>query len=1350
MTRKMNFKRTLTACAVALLCTVASADEGMWLVNSISEALARKMQECGLKMDSKEIYDADKVSLTDAIVSLDFGCTGSIISDKGLLITNHHCAYADVHALSTPEHNYLEDGFFANVCSEEIPIKGKHAYFLKKVLDVTDEVAALKEEMSKAGENVGMRKLSSIIERRYRTATGYDASLSSMWAGSRYYLALYEVYSDIRLVAAPPVSIAAFGGDVDNWEWPQQKCDFAMYRIWTAPDGKPADYSEVNVPMKPQKYLEISTAGLQPGDFTMVIGYPGRTSRYSSSARVRHLQDVTLPISNKVRGDQMAIMKAHMDTDPEVRLKYADKYFSLSNVQENNEGMVASCIRYGVVKEKKDFERGLDKQGRSIAKSLDKTYKAIRKAEADKVWYRETMVRGTNLALIATRLKNRKEYNPAKDYRDLDLGLERDLFDYCVKTFYENVDKSKWGPYQTEVARQFGSDWKAVADHLWTDSVMSRDSRIYKFFTDISIAEFNKAEEAALRGVNLTELEREYTAEVYRWKNEHGYLQYPDANSTMRLTYGKVRSYERDGETLQWRTFASEILAKENPSEYDFNLLPEWKKLLQNQISSGSDLTVDFISDNDITGGNSGSPVLDAEGRLVGLAFDGNKESLASDVSWTDEVNRCVNVDIRFVLWTLEHYARAYNILQEINQYESSEMENPLLVPSPLPYGAPQFDKIRPEHYLPAFRQSIAEAKKEIDAIVANPAEPDFKNTIEALEFAGESLNNVSSVFYNVLEADSSEELQRIAEEVSPLMTEYSMYCSLNEGLFRKVKAVWEKRDRLGLESDALKLLDDTYKDFVRGGALLSGDAKARYSACQEELSLLQLRYGKNLLAATNAFILHLTGEAELDGLPQYVRDMGRSAAEERGADGWVFDLSYPSYSAFMQFSTREDLRKKFYLAYNSKAFGGEFDNSEICARIADLRLEIANLLGYSTYADYVAEDSMAGSVGNVKKLLGDLLSPSLPAAKEEVAEVLAYARKNGYRHSALQAWDFSYWSEKYKTEKYSISDEDLKPYFQLDSCIDAVFGLATRLYGLQFIERPDLPAYHKDVKVYEVNDGAGRHLALFYADFFPRASKRGGAWMTAFREQSIRDGVERRPFISIVTNFSKPSGDAPALLTHYELTTFLHEFGHSLHGMLAEGRYPSQTGTSVARDFVELPSQIMENWAYEPEYLKPFAKHYKTGEPIPDELIERIVASKNYLAAYLQVRQLQFGLVDYAWHNRDKAVTESISALEKKALAGARTLPEVPGTCISTMFSHIFSGGYSAGYYSYKWSEVLEADAYSLFEEKGIFSREAADAFRINILTKGSTEEEAVLYRNFRGHDPEVGALLRKSGIIK
>ncbi|MBO5815906.1 MAG: M3 family metallopeptidase [Bacteroidales bacterium] len=679
-----------------------------------------------------------------------------------------------------------------------------------------------------------------------------------------------------------------------------------------------------------------------------------------------------------------------------------------------------------------------------------------------------------------------------------------------------------------------------------------------------------------------------------------------------------------------------------------------------------------------------------------------------------------------------------------------NSMENPLLKESSAPFGAPEFDKIKNEHYLPAFEAGIAEAKAEIDAIVANQEGPTFENTIEAMEVSGQTLNNVAGIFFNLMEANTNDEMQQIAEQISPMLTEYSMYVSLNPELFQRVKAVYEKKDELGLAPDQMKLLEDNYKSFVRGGANLSDEDKELYSKWSEELSLITLQFSKNVLAATNAYVLNITDSTQLGGLPEFVKTMAAETAVEKGLEGWAFTLDAPSYSPFLKYSTERDLRKQIWTAYNTRSIGGENDNTEIVKKIVDLRIKIANILGYETYADYALEERMAKNKLTVNEFIKDLLEPSMEFAKKDVADVYAFAKKNGFEDSQLQSWDFSYWSEKYQQAEYSLSAEELKPYFQLESCIDAVFGLATRLYGISFTELDNVPVYHPDVKVYEVKDADGRHLALFYADFFPRASKRGGAWMTEFRGQSIRDGVEYRPFISTVMNFTKPTADAPALITHDELVTFLHEFGHALHGIFAEGRYGSLTGTNVPRDFVELPSQIMENWAFEPDYLNSFAKHYQTGEPIPAELIEKVVAAKNYLAGYAQVRQLHFGYLDMAWHSLTELPAESTVEFEQKVLAPYAVMPAVEGSAFSTSFSHIFSGGYSAGYYSYKWAEVLEADAFSLFKEKGIFNTEVSNSFRKNILSMGGTEDAAVIYRNFRGHDPEPQALMEKLGLTK
>ena len=673
---------------------------------------------------------------------------------------------------------------------------------------------------------------------------------------------------------------------------------------------------------------------------------------------------------------------------------------------------------------------------------------------------------------------------------------------------------------------------------------------------------------------------------------------------------------------------------------------------------------------------------------------------------------------------------------------------NPLISESPLPYGAPQFDKIENRHYLPAFEQAFREGKQEIDAIVNNPDAPTFQNTIEALEYSGSLVSKVGSIFYNLLEADATDELQEIAEKVAPMETEYSMYISLNDKLFERIKAVYNQRESLSLDPDQKKLLEDTYKSFERSGANLSPEDKKTYSEYREKLSLLTLQFQKNQLASTNNFQMVLTNEADLAGLPGYVRDMAAQAAKDKGVEGWLFDLSAPSYGGFIKFSDRRDLREKIYRAYNRRAFGDEWDNTETIRQIADLRYKEAALLGYKDFADYQTERRMVKNGDAVWKFIEELRAPALPKAKEEVAQLNKFAKSIGFDGDQIRPWDFSYYAEKQRVAKYNLTDEELKPYFRLEDCIDAIFSLAHTLYGINF-KPADVPVYHPDVKVYEVTDADGSFLALFYADFFPRATKRSGAWMTSFRELKEQDGVVERPFISLVTNFTKPTADTPSLITHDEFTTMLHEFGHSLHGIMAQGRYPSMTGTSVDHDFVELPSQIMENWAYEKEYLNTFAKHYQTGAPLPDSLIAKIKASKNYLSAYYHMRQLQFGILDMNYHTQTKPIEGEIIKFEKDALKTTDVLPTVPECIISTSFSHIFSGGYAAGYYSYKWAEVLAADGFSLFEEKGIFDKETAGKFR-HLLEQGGSVDAAQLYRDFRGHDPQPEALLRQLDIIE
>ncbi|MBQ4013320.1 MAG: M3 family metallopeptidase, partial [Bacteroidales bacterium] len=590
---------------------------------------------------------------------------------------------------------------------------------------------------------------------------------------------------------------------------------------------------------------------------------------------------------------------------------------------------------------------------------------------------------------------------------------------------------------------------------------------------------------------------------------------------------------------------------------------------------------------------------------------------------------------------------------------------NPLLAASPLPFGAPAFDQIQKSDYLPAFREAIDRARAQIRAITDNPEAPSFANTIEALERSGEDLDRIAGIFFNLTEACTDDEMDGIAEEVSPLLTQHNMSVLLDEKLFARVKAVWQQRGDLQLDTEAAKLLEDTWKSFARHGANLPADKKERFAKLSEELSLATLKFGQNVLAATNAFTLHLTEEADLAGLPGFVREMAAAEAAGRGETGWTFTLNQPSYGPFLKFSERGDLRERIWRAYNSKCIGGENDNTENIRRIVALRTEKAQLLGYPTYADYALEERMAKSPGKVNAFIDELLAPSLPAARREVAQVTEYAHAHGFE-GALMPWDFSFWSEKLQKERYSLDDELLKPYFRLDAVQAAVFDLAGRLYGLGFTERKDLPVYHPDVRVFEVRSEAGRFMALLYLDYFPRSSKRGGAWMTSFRELSCRDGVEQRPLVSIVTNFTKPTADTPSLLTFNEVTTLLHEFGHGLHGMLAEGRYQSLTGTNVVRDFVELPSQLMENWSYEPEFLRTFARHWQTGEVIPQEYIDRIVAARNFLAGYAQVRQLQFGITDMAWHTLSAAPEGDIVAFEQERLRPSAVLPQVPGIVFS------------------------------------------------------------------------------------
>lgn len=685
-----------------------------------------------------------------------------------------------------------------------------------------------------------------------------------------------------------------------------------------------------------------------------------------------------------------------------------------------------------------------------------------------------------------------------------------------------------------------------------------------------------------------------------------------------------------------------------------------------------------------------------------------------------------------------------------LSSCKSDNMSNPLLEKSTLRYGAPAFDEIRTEHYMPAFNAAIAKGKAEIDSIVNNPEDPTFENTILALEYAGSDLSRVSGIFFNVNEANTNEQMQAIAEEISPVMTEYSMSILLNDKLFERVKQVYGQLDSLDLGPEQKRLTEITYRNFARNGANIPADRKEEFSKIQEELSLLSLKFGKNVLDATNAYILHITDSSQLAGLPESAVAAGAAEAKSRNLDGWVYTLQYPSMEPFMKYSDIRSLREQMWRASNAKCMDGESSNEDVVKRIVELRIKEAELLGFDKYSDYILEERMAKSTGTVEDFLNDLLVKSLPFAKRDVRQIQDYAKANGLE-GKLMPWDFTYYATKYKDEKYKLNDEMLKPYFKLENVQQAVFALADSLYGLKFTEAKDIPGYHPDVKVYDVTDASGRHMALFYSDFFPRDGKRSGAWMTSFREQGYdKDGVEQRPLVSIVCNFTKPTENEPSLLTFYEVTTLLHEFGHALHGMLSDVRYPSLASPNVAWDFVELPSQIMENWATEKEYLASWAKHYKTGEVMPDELIRKIVDSKNFNSGYAQVRQLTFGICDMAWHTLEKVPSESVEQFETEAVAKCQIMPVVKGTAFSPSFSHIFAGGYAAGYYSYKWAEVLEADAFQLFKEQGIFNKEVSGSFRKNILSRGNTEDADVLYRNFRGRDPKPEALLEKLGMVE
>jgi Zn-dependent oligopeptidase len=664
-------------------------------------------------------------------------------------------------------------------------------------------------------------------------------------------------------------------------------------------------------------------------------------------------------------------------------------------------------------------------------------------------------------------------------------------------------------------------------------------------------------------------------------------------------------------------------------------------------------------------------------------------------------------------------------------------------------YDTAPFSQIKNEDYLPAFQEGIALAKAEIDAIVANGDKPTFENTIEALDFSGYTLDRLSSIFFNLNSAETNDEIQKIAQEVSPLLSEFGNDITLNADLFAKVKAVYEQKGSLNLNPEQVTLLDKKYKGFSRNGANLPEDKKNILREIDKELSKTSLKFGENVLAETQGFQLLIIDEKDLSGLPEGTIEAARSLAKSQDSDGWIFTLDYPSYIPFVTYADNRELRKQMAIASGAKGFqNNEFDNQENVLKIAQLRFDRAQILGYATHAHFVLEERMAENPEKVKTFATDLLEKAKPAALKEFAELAAFAKKlDGIEQ--LEKCDGAYYSEKLRQELFNLDDEKLKPYFQLEKVLDGAFTTAQKLYGLSFEESFEIDKYHDEVTTYEVKDIDNNLVAVFYADFFPRKGKRNGAWMTSYKSQFILDGKNERPHISIVCNFTKPTETKPSLLTFNEVTTLFHEFGHALHGMLANTTYPSLSGTSVYWDFVELPSQIMENWCYEPEALALFAYHYQTDEMIPIELVQKIKESSNFQEGMATMRQLSFGMLDMGWHAQDPSSIKDIKTFELQQFADTQLYPDVKENAMSTSFSHIFQGGYSSGYYSYKWAEVLDADAFEFFQEKGIFNKEVADKFKDNILSKGGTEHPMILYKRFRGHEPSPDALLKRAGLI-
>ncbi|MBU3681487.1 MAG: M3 family metallopeptidase [Flavobacterium sp.] len=664
------------------------------------------------------------------------------------------------------------------------------------------------------------------------------------------------------------------------------------------------------------------------------------------------------------------------------------------------------------------------------------------------------------------------------------------------------------------------------------------------------------------------------------------------------------------------------------------------------------------------------------------------------------------------------------------------------------PYNSAPFSKIKNEDYQPAFEINIEKARAEIDTITQNPDAPTFENTIEALEFSGQALDRLSSIFFNLNSAETNDEMQKIAQEVSPLLTAFSNDISLNEELFARVKVVYEQRDQLNLNAEQATLLEKKFKGFARNGALLSEADKAKLREIDTELAKCKLTFGEHVLAETNNYQLHISNEEDLQGLPEDAKEMASALAKSKGVDGYIFTLDFPSYLPFVTYVENRELRKELAIAAGKKAFqGNEFDNQELVKRIVSLRHQRAQLLGYNSHAQFVLEERMAQSPEKVQTFLQDLLAKAKPAAQRDFTQLYAFAQElDGI--TTFEKWDSAYYSEKLKQKLFSVDDEVLKPYFKLDNVLHGAFTIAEKLFGITFREIHTVDKYHADVQTFEVVDADQNLVALFYTDFFPRKGKRNGAWMTSYKPQYQFKGKHERPHVSIVCNFTPPTETKPSLLTFNEVTTLFHEFGHALHGMLANTTYPSLSGTSVFWDFVELPSQVMENWCYEPEALALFAKHYKTGEIIPQEYVNKIKESASFMEGMATLRQLSFGLLDMAYHAKAQEITD-VKAFEKAAMDETALFPDVAENCMSVSFSHIFQGGYSSGYYSYKWAEVLDADAFAYFQEKGIFNTEVASKFKEHVLSKGGTEAPMTLYKRFRGQEPQPEALLRRAGLV-